>query len=701
MRVLVSWLRDFVDVPVDPVELAARLGMRGLEVASIESWTCGALPPWAAAGDLPDAVIDFDITANRPDCLSVVGIAREVSATYDLPLYPHEPDGSDGRRLRRLHPGEIEGLTVSLEEPALCPRYGAAVADVLIQPSPAWLAARLEAAGVRPINNVVDVTNYVLIELGHPMHAFDLERLGRATLRIRRAGPAERITTLDGEVRQLTGDVLVIADDERAQAVAGIMGCAASEVAAGTKIVAIESAFFNPVSVRRTSKRLTLKTEASTRFERGTDIDMPVRALERACFLLEQTGAGRARTHVIDRYPEQHQKTQVRLRSARIQTLLGQPIDGQFVERKLAALGFSTERIDAGWQVTVPAARVDVTREADLIEEVARHYGYDLLTPTFPALKTTPPAPDVRVPRDQLVRRVSAAAGFTEAITFAFIETKVAELFMPGDAFADVVGIGNPLSASFSVMRPSLIPGLVDAVAHNRRHGRRDVRLFELGSRFSQSDGETRGVAFAWTGAAAPEHWSGSYREADFFDIRGIVDRLNDALETSVRIEAATRPYLVPGQTASIVLDHGPIPVGVLGVLSPIVCETRGLPRADRVLVAELNLDKLWFVRAPRGRAVRAFPRYPSIVRDLSIVVDEELPAGAVRDTIRAAAPPILESVREFDRYVGKGVPDSRVSLSLHLTFRSTERTLTDAEVQQAMLAIVGALGARHNATQR
>ena len=494
MRLLVSWLREFVDVKAPAEDIARTLGLRGFEVASIE------------ALDRGDAVIDFEITANRPDCLSVIGLAREVATAYGAPLRTPALSRSPRARLRLapLSKRRPTQLRVSIEDTDLCPRYAAAVAEIIPTRSPVWLISRLQAAGVRPISPIVDLTNYVNIELGQPMHAFDLARLAGAELRIRRAKKGESIRTLDGIERKLEPDMLVIADLNRAQAVAGVMGGADSEVSDATRTIVFESAYFKPTSVRRTSKLLQLKTEASMRFERGADPDAPVVALQRIAALMEQIGAGRVIGSIVDLYPRKRKARRLRLRRERLSGLLGVAPSDKDVVRILAGLGLTPRRARDGWDVTVPSARVDLLREADLIEEVGRHYGFDNLEPTFPVVTTPPPPPDPRIPRDRLVRRVLTAAAISEAVTFGFIEAKAAELFAA--AHEASVSIANPLSAKFDTLRASLIPGLVDAVAHNRRHGRRDVRLFEIGSRFTAS-GETRGVGVAWTGNAGTGHW--------------------------------------------------------------------------------------------------------------------------------------------------------------------------------------------------
>ncbi len=716
MRLVLSWLKEFVDVSASAEEIAEKIGLRGFEVASIESLGGG------------DAVIDFEITANRPDCLSVLGLAREVATAYDLPIAPPSTDPGARVRLATLPAETSDRIAVSIDDDELCPRYAAAVADVMATSSPAWMASRLLAAGVRPIGPIVDITNYVNLEIGQPMHAFDHARLAGAEIHARRARKGETITTLDGVARTLDREMLVIADRDRAQAVAGVMGGAASEVSAKTRTVVFESAYFKPASVRRTSRRLGLKTEASMRFERGADIGAQALAIQRAVALMEQIGAGRPSGPIVDRYPQPREPKPLHLRRERLALVLGVPVPDRDVVRILRRLGLEVATSVDGWDATAPTFRVDLLREVDLIEEVGRHYGFDKLEATFPVMTEPAPPPDPRIPRDQLVRRLLTAAGLSEAVTFGFIEAKAAELFISaandgaqsaqrtqsqtvlagstGLAFDRLVRIANPLSAKFDTLRPSLLPGLVDAVAHNRRHGRRDVRLFEIGTRFTP-EGETRGVAMAWTGGAGGDHWSGGAREVDFFDVKGAAEHLCDALEVPIRFEGVRALFLVAGQAASIVVADGAerdATIGLVGQVTPAVADARGLPRQDRVLVAELNLDLLARARVAVSDAARPLARQPFVVRDLSIVVPGVLPAEIIRGTILAAGrnlPAPLAASSFFDRYQGKGVPDGAVSLSIRLTFQAADRTLTDAEVQQSVETILAALVREHNAVQR
>jgi phenylalanyl-tRNA synthetase beta chain len=704
VKIVLPWLSEIVSVPTDVEDAAREISLRGFEVASIE------------ARGLP--TIDFEITANRPDCLSHVGIAREASTIWDRPLRLPETSSAPADPVAPADQLEARGtaqLEVYLEDEGLCPRYCAQVFEVTIGPSPRWLAERLEAAGVRPISNIVDVTNYVMLELGQPMHAFDLDRLVGQTLVIRRARPGERLTTLDGVDRALDPEMLVIAEASAASAIGGVMGGARSEIGPGTRRIALESACFQAASVRKTSKRLGLKTEASIRFERGGDIEAPPVGIGRAAALFQQIGAGRAVGPLIDRYPSPRPGTRVTLRSSRIARVLGMDVPQDDVMRILSGLGFSVEwtGLERGaWTVGVPTFRVDVSREIDLIEEVGRHYGFDRLPATFPALSSPQAAPDDRIARDRSLRRRLHAAGFSEAVTFAFIERDAALPFC--DPGLEPAAIANPLSEKFAVLRPSLLPGLVDACVHNRRRERRDVRLYETGSRFT-AEGEGRAAAFAWCGASGAPHWSAPPRMVDFFDAKGVIEAIVATMAASgiaVEYVPVERPFLAPGRaaearvltagaSAGVTASDNRRTLGVFGQLLPSVAEARGFPAGEDIYVGEIDLALVAAESASDDIRAVPLPRFPSIVRDISMLLDEALPAAAVRGTIRSVAPDTLVSIAEFDRYQGKGVPDGRISLSMRLTFRAPDRTLTDEEAQAATERIVDALRAAHGAEQR
>ena len=695
MKIPLSWLREFVDVPGTAGDIASTMSVRGFAVEGIETLASG------------DAVLDFEITANRPDCMSVIGLAREVATAYGRQLRrpaartagtPAHLSSGPGLHLLSLRTVERGDIEVAIDAPELCPRYAAAIADVSVGDAPEWMQERLRAAGVRPISNIVDVTNYVLLEFGQPMHAFDQARLGGGEIRVRTARAGETLRTLDGQPRELASDMLVIADAQRPVAIAGVMGGADSEVTSATTTIVLESAYFNPLSVRRTSKRLGLKTEASMRFERGADPRLPVTAMERACALLESIGAGQAQGTVIDRYPLRIEPRVLRLRRARLATFLGTDVPDVDVRRILEGLGFAMRDAGdgAGWDVTAPTRRVDVVREVDLIEEVARHYGFDRIPATFPVLTAAAPAMDPRITQARHLRDVMTGAGFSEAVTFGFTSASAAAAFASQN---DIVPIANPLSETFAVLRPSLLPGLIDAVAHNRRREQRDVRLFEIGARFLKSTGERRALACAWTGVPGGDHWSGGGRDVDFFDIKGLIERVCEALAVPVRTATHTEDWLTPGRAAT--LSAGDTCVGVLGQLSPSLAERHGLPAADGVYVAEIDLDAIEAVAGIRDARIQPLPKYPSVTRDISILVDATLAAEAVRRTVREAAPQTLTRLTEFDRYQGKGIPEDKVSLSLRLVFRSPDRTLTDSDVQSAMDDVLMALRQRHGAVQR
>ncbi|MDP1568581.1 MAG: phenylalanine--tRNA ligase subunit beta [Vicinamibacterales bacterium] len=699
MKILVSWLRDFVDVDDTPAEIGRRLSLRGLALEGLEPAPPGVLPPGREGDTRPDAVMDIDVTANRPDCLSVAGVAREVAAIYNLPLRLPAPDGSGLLSVRALKTVASDAaVSVRIDAPDLCGRYAGAVADVAVGPSPAWMVARLQASGVRAINTVVDVTNYVLLELGQPMHAFDHAKLAGHAIVVRTATPGETLVTLDGKTRTLDPAMLLIADEARGAAIGGVMGGADSEVGPSTRRIVFESAWFKPQSVRLTSRRLGLRSEASQRFERGADPTAPVRAMARACALLEYIGAGRAAGTVVDCHPRPYAPPVITLTAGAVVGLLGMDVPAGAIVRILTALGFTLQALpgDApAWDVTVPGWRGDVRRDVDLIEEVGRHHGFEHLPSTFPAVEHAPPPSDPRIARDARIRRALLGMGFSEAITFAFIDATAAQPFLGGEA---PVALANPLSEKFAVMRPSLLPGLVDAVSHNRRRERRDVQLFEIGTAFSAA-GERRSAACIWTGTAVPDDWSQTDRQVDFFDLSGVVEQLGAVMDVPLTLAPADRPFLTPGRAADV--RAGATVIGIVGALDASLAASRELPEGEAVYVAEVNLDALTAAAPSATRFATPLPRHPSSVRDLALLVDDTLSAATVRDTIRSAAPETLVQVREFDRYQGKGIPDGKVSLAIRLTFRAPERTLTDAEVHDAVARIVARLQEALGAVQR
>jgi phenylalanyl-tRNA synthetase beta chain len=646
---------------------------------------------------LDDALLEVEATPNRPDCLSILGVAREVAVLT-------------GGRLRRPDctvaedPGvTTAGWRVTIEEPELCPRYAARLIDgVTVGPSPVWLAQRLRAAGLRPINNVVDVTNYVLWELGHPLHAFDAARLAEQHVVVRRARPGETVETLDGQHRPLDESMLVIADARRAVAVAGVMGGANSEVRGPTRTVLLESACFRAGSIRRTAKALGLSTEASYRFERGADVEGLRDALDRAARLIAELAGGRVAAGVLDAYPVPRRPVALSLRLDRIQRVLGACPPKAVVADVLRGLGFPATERAQGFEVAVPSFRRDVRIEDDLVEEVARIWGYDRIPATLPSGTLTLTRRPRRLLAQDAVRRTLSGAGCSEAVSLSLIDP--AHLRHLGLAPDDprVVRVRNPLAADRSVLRPTLLLGLLEAAATNVRRQTPDVRLFEIGRVFEGAEGgelpreETR-VGLVLTGLRAPRAWFADRARADVFDVKGLVEGIVDALERDgLEVEPGEAPHLEEGRGA-VVLVQGTA-VGRLGELHPAVQRAFELPAP--VFVAELSLDAL---EALPRRAVqhRALPRFPGVQRDLAVVVPAHVTAAEVGRAIQAAGTALLRRVVLFDVYEGAQVGPGRRSLAYGLFYQADDRTLTDAEVSRVHGELVERLRAELGAEVR
>ncbi len=650
---------------------------------------------------LPDAVLEVEITPNRADCLSVVGVAREVAALCGLPLRvpePQVPEAGD----------PVHGQTsVEIYDPDLCHRYAARIVrGVRLGPSPLWLRRRLEACGVRAINNVVDVTNYVLLELGHPLHAFDLGRLAGGRIVVQRARPGDRFTTLDGQERVLDADTLMIWDAERPVAVAGVMGGMNSEVEDDTTDLLIESAYFLPANIRRTAKRLGLKTEASYRFERGTDIEGLLRALDRCAELVADLAGGKVATGIWDAYPTRHEPVQVRLRHRRVQQVLGCPVPADETVRCLASLGMRVLGQDAASvEVEVPFHRVDVTREIDLVEEVARLHGYDAIPTTLPRVAVTGDGVTARRAAADRVRDVLAAEGLFEAVTYSFVDPADDDrLGLPGDApDRNKVVLQNPLGRDTSVLRTSLVPSLLRALGLNLRRRNRDARLFEVGRTFHPEHGgslprEALRAAGVLAGRRFPLAWWAGPDTVDFFDARAVVERALGGLGVrSVRFEpAGDLPWLHPGRAARIVV--GAEVVGWVGQIHP---DRLGAFDLDEPAVAfELDLDRAATKAEPAG----SFPglgRFPAAERDLAIVVDRSVTVQQVLDEIEAMDSPLVRGAVLFDAFEGGRLPEGKVSLALRVTYRSDERTLTEEEVREVEAALLARLSDRLGARLR
>ena len=584
--------------------------------------------------------------------------------------------------------------TVSVEDEELCPRYVVRViTEVTVRPSPAWLAQRLRLVGLRPINNVVDVTNYVLWELGHPLHAFDADDLAGRRIVVRRARAGEVLVTLDGQARTLVDPMLVIADAERAVAIAGVMGGANTEVRERTRTVLLESAYFKPGSVRRTAKALGLSTEASYRFERGADIEGLREALDRAAQLIAEVTGGRVARGVLDAYPRPRPRLALRLRPERIRRVIGACPPRAVVGETLLGLGFPTVERDGAFEVEVPSFRRDVSIEDDLVEEIVRIWGYGEIPSTIPSGTLTLTRRPRHLVAQEIVRRALTAAGYQEAITLALVNS--AYLPHAGLRIDDprAVVLRNPLATDRSVLRPTLLFGLLEALATNVRRQTPDVRLFEIGRVFeARGPGdlphEETQMGLVLTGLRGPRSWFAGKAPADVFDVKGAVESVVEALgRTDVTVDATEVPYLEEGRGAAVLVQGSP--VGVLGELHPRV--QRAFDLSAPVFVAELSLDRLEAIPA-RSVVHRPLARFPGVQRDLAVIVPVGLPAAEVVRAIQAVASPHLKRVVLFDVYAGEQVGAGRKSLAYSLLYQAEDRTLTDTEVNAMHAEIVARL---------
>ncbi|GAB4264232.1 phenylalanine--tRNA ligase subunit beta [Deferrisoma sp.] len=651
---------------------------------------------------LPETVIEVEITPNRPDCLSVVGVAREVAALTGGELRIPEPE------VPEEGPAVEELTSVEIRDPDLCHRYAARVIrGVRVGPSPLWLRRRLEACGVRSINNVVDVTNYVLLELGHPLHAFDRNRLVEGRIVVQRARDGERFTTLDGQERELDADTLVICDAERPVALAGVMGGENSEVEPDTTEILLESAWFLPSNIRRTSRRLGLRTEASYRFERGTDIEGLLRALDRATELIVQLAGGTVARGVYDAYPTRHEPARVRLRYDRVRGLLGTEIRAEEVRTILASLGMAEEGADAeSVTVRVPTHRVDLEREVDLIEEVARIHGYERIPTTLPRVPMRPdPAPARRRAANR-ARDLLAGQGYYEAVCLSFGDPADDDrLGLPeGDALRHHVVLANPLGRDSSVLRTTLVPGLLRSLARNQRRQARSARLFEVGRTFHPREGEalpdeTPRVAAVAAGARDPLAWWSGDEAVDFFDAKGALETLllGFGLGSLRFVPTADLPWLHPGRAARVEAEGRAL--GWVGEFHPGRLGDWDLE--GPVAGFEVDLDAVLDLSREPG-AFPGLPRYPAVQRDLAVLVD---PARAraqdVVDAVWAAGSALVREVEIFDVYRGERIPEGLVSLALRVTYRADDHTLTDEEVRAEEARVLESLAARTGARLR
>ncbi|SES91583.1 phenylalanine--tRNA ligase subunit beta [Stigmatella erecta] len=651
--------------------------------------------PIAAALGLDDVVLEVNVTPNRPDALSHLGVAREVGVVTGVAFRPPEPKPAESGR------AAAEQVKVRIEDPVRCPRYAARVVEnVTIQPSPPWMQDRLKACGVRAINNVVDVTNYVNLEYGQPLHAFDLDKVAGQEIVVRCARPGEKLRTLDGKERTLEADDLAICDRDRAQAIAGVMGGADSEVTAGTKRIVLESANFQASSVRRSSKRHGLHTEASHRFERGADLDAVGPAIDRAAQLIAELSGGTVAPGRVDMYPGQKPARRVMLRFARVEKVLGTVVPEGECRRILAALGFQSVEEGTG-QATfeVPRARVDVEREEDLLEEIARVFGYDNIPARLPrgVAELAPEPPQAEAERR--LRQALSGAGLNEVVNYSFVAPRNLEVLGGKEA---PVALINPLSVEQSVMRTSLLPGLLENLSRSVRHQVERVAIHETGrAYFRDPEGgqgqrpatrEVPRVAGLVWGLRSGRSWTQKDARMDFYDAKGAVEAVLHGLRVvGARFEPAEAPAWHPRACAQVVLADGTV-LGHVGELHPRV--TRALELPQGVFAFELDTAPL-YAAAQLEPAYHALPRFPAVLRDLAVVVPAELRNDEVRRVILEVGGALVEDALIFDVYTGKPIPEGKKNLAYAIRYRSQERTLTDGEVGEAHQRIIAEVNQR------
>jgi phenylalanyl-tRNA synthetase beta chain len=702
MRVPYTWLRELVPLTDPPEALMDRLALLGFGHEPVETHD-------------GEPVLVLEVASNRPDLLGLVGIAREVAAALRVePTLPAVPD------LPLAEAGAEADVTV--EVPDRCPRFTAhVITGVRVRPSPPWMVRRLEAAGVRAINTVVDVTNYVMLEQGQPMHAFDLDRLAGRRIVVRLARAGERLVTLDGVERMLPEGAIVVADGERAVGLAGIMGGLETAITPDTRAVLLEAASWHAPSIRRTARAVGLRTESSARFERRVDPRLVLDAARRAAALLCEVAGGEVRA-VLDVYPRPPRVEPVPLRLTRIPRLLGIAPPRDEVVAIFRRLGCAVEVRGDVLRVTPPPGRIDLEREEDLIEEVARHHGYDRIPERLPVGPTRPGSYPPEVRREARVRDLLIRAGLSEALTLSLTSPGVFDRLHlpPDDPARAAVPLLNPLMADLTHLRTMVVPGLLEAVRVNRSRGVEAVHLFEIGRVFRRrerdaasgaggaprggDDGgieERRALGVVMAGPLR-QGWNEPPQQAGvtFFDLKGVLEAVTEELGLAARVERSQAAWLHPGRTARLVLQtpDGSRPVGVLGELHPAVAESWDLD--GPVYAAEVDLDAL--LPHVRERPVYlAPPRLPAVERDLAVVVEEGVPHAVLAEAIRRAAGPYLERAELFDVYTGPPVPPGHRSLAFRLRFRAPDRTLTAEEAEAAVRVVAEALARQVGARPR
>ncbi len=685
MKVSYNWLREFVDVAASPDEVASRLALAGTNIAGTENGPHGA-------------VIDAEVTSNRPDCLAMLGIAREIGAIFRLPVKTHSPKPFESSSAQAS-----DAIKVKIENPELCGRYTARVLrGVKIQPSPAWLQDRLDAAGIATINNVVDITNYVMLELGNPMHAFDYDKVRDHSIIVRRAKSGERMTTLDGIERPLDPNMPLVCDGDGLRAIgSGVMGGSSTEISFSTKTVLLECAWFDPIAIRRAARFLKLHTEAGTRFGRGVDPEMAELASRRAAELILQLAGGQVLAGVVDVYPGKRAQKKITITRAEFLRIMGADVADKDLEAILSLLGFAPMRVDqnrgsansllAAWECTQPSWRADVEREIDLIEEVTRVHGMDKFPPRLPAARSGA----ARLPHQEAETRLRErliGLGYHEILTIPHVSEERNELFRPADVVP--AKLANPLSEEAGVLKSTGAVTMAGAIEWNLNHGQRNVRLFEIGQHYRFVDGqpvESRVLTIGATGVARPQGLYDPAREYHFGDMKGDLDAIG-ALAGGFRWENGGPDWLSAKRGSVYLGKEGNQPLGVAGQLAKRVADKRKF-RQD-VFLAEIVLGPLYcmYYGVKNNRRYQPLPRFPGVERDFSLFLADGICFADVTKSVESLGIPEITSIEAVDLFRGKNVPAGKYSLLVRVTFQSKEATFTEAQINDFSNRIVAAL---------
>jgi len=670
MKISLNWLEDYIEFDLSLPDLIEKLNMIGLIVED-----------WEEKGS--DVILDIETYANRPDTLGHLGVARELAAALELSLKEQKWP------LTEIEQKTSDLVDIQIWDDDLCPRYsGMVVKGIRVSPSPEWLRQRIEAVGLKPVNNVVDVTNYVLFATAHPIHAFDLVKISGRKIIVRKANAGEVLRSLENSDISLTPEMLVIADGKKPIALAGIIGGEESSVKESTQDVFIESAFFDPVSIRKTSKKAGISTDASYRFERGADISFPPHAALMAASLLTQLG-GKASKGITDAYPKPRKEKTVVLRHHRISDLLGLEIDEEFAVRTLASLGFQVEVQQQGvWQVKVPQFRVDVEREADLIEEVARFYGYDKIPASFPPLRVLEPPVERKRERINKLRQLLFHHGFDEVLNFSFSDPEKEARLQTGQK---AIEIRNPISSKASILKTTLLGGLIENIVWNKNRGAEGIHIFEIGNVYfwqNETNREQLTLALATTGLVGPVQWRRKSEETDFFRVKGTLESLlTYSRHEPFSFKEEDHPFFE--QQFSLALIFKEETVGYCGLLKKNILDSYSLK--DPVWAAELNLALL-FKKQPYSFEYTPVARFPSITRDVSFIADQSVDYQDIKAVVEKLNIPNLKEFDLYDRFSGSSIPKGKISLSIRFVFRHPQRTQLAKEVDALQEKIVNSL---------